>query len=342
MTTEIPQPLTRRQLRELERSLESGSIPAIPVPAVGSVPPAVVSIGAVDVTPLPEPVAEPQASVAATADPFSSIAAPTPHQVTSRRAVRAEGATRARPALRSAVVPAKPKRSIGKRVAAKAFSGAALLFAGALLVGSSIPANAFYLPVQVDSQLAYASLADSQQIAVSPQALAEANARSDYKVLSYAERLAAEYGATNGNYAPTSGSIRWPFPYSVPTSDGYGPRAAPCGGCSTFHNGLDFLPGAGVPIYAVAAGTVVSSGMDGSLGNKVELDHVIKGQAVQSVYGHMAMNSSPLSIGDKVKVGDFIGLVGSTGVATAPHLHLEIHLAGVPVNPYTWLTANAS
>jgi murein DD-endopeptidase MepM/ murein hydrolase activator NlpD len=256
--------------------------------------------------------------------------------------VRAEGATKARPALRKAVVPAPAKGSFGKRVAAKVFSGAALLFAGALLVGSSIPANAFYLPVQENSQLAYATMADSQQIAVSPQALAEATAaRSDYKVMSYAERLAAEYGATNGNYSPTSGSVRWPFPYSVPTSDGYGPRAAPCAGCSTFHNGLDFLPGAGVPIYAVASGTVVSSGMDGSLGNKVELEHVIKGQAVESVYGHMAMNSSPLQPGDTVKVGDFIGLVGSTGSATAPHLHLEIHLSGVPVNPYTWLTANA-
>ena len=323
MTTEIPQPLTRRQLRELERSLESGQI------------------AAVDVPPLIPSIPVPQAAVAAEADPFSSVAAPTPHRVTSRRVVRAEGATQPRPALRSAVVPAAPKRSLGKRVAGKVFSGAALLFAGALLVGSSIPANAFYHSDQ-DFDISYATMADAQQIAVSPQALAEAAAaRSDYKVMSYAERVAAQYGASNGNYSPTGGAIRWPFPYSVPTSDGFGPRAAPCGGCSTFHNGLDFLPGAGVPIYAVADGTVTFHSVDGSLGNKVEVEHIINGQAVQSVYAHMAMNSSPLQIGDKVKVGDFIGLVGSTGVATAPHLHLEIHLAGVPVNPYTWLSANA-
>ena len=120
-------------------------------------------------------------------------------------------------------------------------------------------------------------------------------------------------------------------------------RKAPCKGCSTFHKGTDFTPGAGVPTYAIADGVVESSVVSGAgLGNEVIINHTINGQQVQSVYGHLQMNSSPLRAGDTVKVGDLVGKVGATGTTTGANMHLEIHVNGVAVNAYTWLAANAT
>ena len=65
------------------------------------------------------------------------------------------------------------------------------------------------------------------------------------------------------------------------------------------------------------------------------------GQDVQTLYAHMQHTSVPVSTGDEVKVGDFLGLVGSTGTATGIHLHFEVLLDGVQVDPFAWLKANA-
>jgi len=78
----------------------------------------------------------------------------------------------------------------------------------------------------------------------------------------------------------------------------------------------------------------------GGLGNNVVVDHIINGQKVQSVYGHMLDNSFKVTVGEQVKVTQTLGLVGSTGESTGPHLHLEIHINGVPVDPFAWLKAN--
>jgi len=372
LTTQPAQPLTRRQLRDNERA-RVVPIPApsvavqaeIPAPAQTASPAQSTAPQAYDprtfaplvrndqfvgneqfvgndqsspVTPAPMVPAAP--AVQPSSSDFGEF-----DQVRSRRpsrsAVAAAGAVTRPPAR---IESPKAARGWRRRVASKIFSTAALLFAGALLVGSSVPANAFFFGgTPQPTADGYAIMAvGEQQLAVSPEdVLAGDIDRNTYKVTSAAEMLAAKYGNVSNNFEVTKGAIRWPFPYSVTTSDGFGPRAAPCGGCSTFHNGLDFLPGAGTPIYAVADGVVSFHAMDGTLGNKVVIDHVIKGQVVQSVYAHMAGDSSALQVGDTIKVGDFVGLVGSTGLATAPHLHLEIHLNGVPVNPFSWLTANA-
>ena len=77
-------------------------------------------------------------------------------------------------------------------------------------------------------------------------------------------------------------------------------------------------------------------------GNHVVVDHAINGQRVQSVYAHMRYGSIRVAEGQQMKVGDILGLVGNTGESTGPHLHLEIHLDGVPVDPFAWLKANAN
>jgi murein DD-endopeptidase MepM/ murein hydrolase activator NlpD len=143
---------------------------------------------------------------------------------------------------------------------------------------------------------------------------------------------------------PAGSAVRWPFPGSTRLSDGFGPRAAPCEGCSTFHKGLDLLPGEGTPVHAIANGVVreVSAYDDGGLGVHVVLDHTVDGRLVSSVYAHFQAGSLAVGVGESVAVGQQLGTVGTTGQSTGPHLHLEILLDGVtPTDPYAWLTGRA-
>lgn len=145
---------------------------------------------------------------------------------------------------------------------------------------------------------------------------------------------------TPGTAVSYGGEVRSPFPGPVRMSSGFGYRSAPCGACSSLHQGLDFNPGMGAPIGAVAAGTVRVSGTYFSYGNAVIIDHVIDGREVSTLYGHMIPGSSPLKVGDTVEAGEFVGKVGSSGVSTGAHLHLEVLMDGVtPIDPEAWLEA---
>jgi murein DD-endopeptidase MepM/ murein hydrolase activator NlpD len=238
----------------------------------------------------------------------------------------------------------KPTRR-GPRPASTLLSMTAMLFSAVLLVGTTVPANAFITfaaedPAGVVSTSA--STGEVQKVTVDANASVAAAARDSFTVTSYSEVLREKYGTRIHTFSPTAGTTRWPFPYATPISSGYGDRVAPCRGCSSHHNGVDFTPGMGTPIYAVADGVVKEATFGGSFGQHVYLDHVIDGQKIESVYGHMITGSSPLSAGQAVKVGDLIGLVGSTGASTGAHLHLEIRVDGKPVDPFAWLTANAN
>ena len=69
---------------------------------------------------------------------------------------------------------------------------------------------------------------------------------------------------------------------------------------------------------------------------------MINGQEVKSLYAHMEWDSSPLKEGQEIPVGTFIGAVGNSGLSTGPHLHLEIAIDGIEIDPFAWLTTNAS
>lgn len=145
------------------------------------------------------------------------------------------------------------------------------------------------------------------------------------------------------NYTATAPApLQWPVENHSSISDGFGPRTPPCDGCSSFHNGVDILAGWGAPVHAIAAGVVVEtdSPFNTTLGVHVTIQHVIDGQVVTSLYGHMQYGSMPLQVGDTVYPGQLIGLVGSTGASTGPHLHFEILLGGTDaVEPLSWMRA---
>ena len=216
-----------------------------------------------------------------------------------------------------------------------------MTFAAALAIGMSVPANAF----NTATDLLFAEAADAgptQTVEVGDLETSLAG-RDGWSVTSWAEMLRARYGTRDFTYTVGTGAIRWPFPYAVPISSGFGGRVAPCRSCSTYHEGLDFNPGYGAPIYAIADGVVTEHDDGyGGFGNFVTISHEIDGETVVSTYAHMQRGSSPLVVGEVVKVGDFIGLVGETGQATGAHLHFEIAVDGVAVDPFAWLQAHAT
>lgn len=134
--------------------------------------------------------------------------------------------------------------------------------------------------------------------------------------------------------------LQWPLPADTRISTGFGYRAAPCSGCSSNHQGTDFNPPSGTPIEAMADGVVIETSAPGyaALGEHVRLQHLIDGQVVTSVYGHMIAGSRTVEVGDYVTVGQVIGNVGCTGACTGTHLHFEIHPGGgAAVDAVAWL-----
>jgi murein DD-endopeptidase MepM/ murein hydrolase activator NlpD len=242
---------------------------------------------------------------------------------------------------------ARRPKAKGASIGGRLLSLGAMIFAGALAVGMSVPANAFG-PIG-GAEPAVAEVApqrdDLQSVAVASTVDASSTARDAYSVTSWAEMLVLKYGTHDYNWDPSnSGPIRWPFPVEVKISSGFGERAAPCSGCSSMHMGLDFQPPNDSPIYAIADGVVVEHSDDAyGFGNHVIIDHgnlLGDGVDVQTLYAHMQHTSVPLNVGDVIHVGDFIGLVGRTGTATGIHLHFEVHLDGVQVDPFAWLQHN--
>lgn len=113
-------------------------------------------------------------------------------------------------------------------------------------------------------------------------------------------------------------------------SSGFGMRTHPVLGYSKMHKGVDFAAPTGTPIYAAGDATVEVAGPFSSYGNYVRLRHT---SDYATAYGHMNAVAKGLKPGMRVRQGDVIGYVGSTGRATGPHLHYEILKGGSQVNP---------
>lgn len=122
----------------------------------------------------------------------------------------------------------------------------------------------------------------------------------------------------------------WPVRGSL--SSGFGIRTSPFTDTAVFHHGLDIVARQGAPVLATASGTVVKSGFEALVGNVVVLDH---GTGYRSMYAHLS--SRQVAEGDFVNRGEELGKVGATGRTTGPHLHYEVRVNGLPVNPTRFL-----
>lgn len=115
-------------------------------------------------------------------------------------------------------------------------------------------------------------------------------------------------------------------------SSGFGSRWHPVYGGTRFHAGIDMIAPYGSPVVATAAGIVATAGSCGGYGLCVAIDH---GGGVVTIYGHLSRID--VSAGTNIARGQELGLVGSTGVSTGPHLHYEIRRGGQPLNPLPYL-----
>ncbi|MEO1134094.1 MAG: peptidoglycan DD-metalloendopeptidase family protein [Cyanobacteria bacterium J06639_1] len=113
-------------------------------------------------------------------------------------------------------------------------------------------------------------------------------------------------------------ALAYPLAAPAPMSSGFGYRIHPVTGASSFHQGVDLAAPTGTPILAALSGEVAFAGARGNLGNAVILDHA---QSYRTRYGHMSRVM--VRAGDRVRRGQLIGYVGSTGRSTGPHLHFE-------------------
>lgn len=361
---------TRRARIEAERAAVKGSVvaqdstgpsfddvigavtpgtPAAPVSPIDRAPASPVRPASRIVTPPAptSPVAQaqrvaPVASAASVSQPRRVAGqVPASRRRSSRPAPKApvDRATRHIRSTTPASAPAPKRGASFRRSASRVTAVGALLFAAGLVVSTSLPAQALWVP-ESGSTAARASSGATQSMQVG--AAADGSTARDQFTVSDATQY-ANVDSSSFTNDPT-GTIQWPFLTGVPITSGFGGRqVAGCSFCSTNHMGVDFAPGEGTPIGVIAAGTVIKvQANDGGFGNDVWVEHDVDGKQFVSVYGHMEDNSFKVVTGQHVEVGDILGLVGSTGNSTGPHLHLEVHVDGVPVDPLAWLKTNAN
>jgi murein DD-endopeptidase MepM/ murein hydrolase activator NlpD len=137
-----------------------------------------------------------------------------------------------------------------------------------------------------------------------------------------------EYFDSKGNSVKKS-LLRTPI-NGARVSSGFGMRRHPILGYSKMHKGSDFAAPTGTPIMAAGSGVVAYMGIKGGYGNYVQIKH---NQDYATAYGHASRFNKKFRVGAKVKQGDIVAYVGSTGRSTGPHLHFEVIYKGEQVNP---------
>ncbi len=140
-------------------------------------------------------------------------------------------------------------------------------------------------------------------------------------LIEYFEDRRSLYASTPSAW-PVRGWVTSPF----------GNRTSPFSGILKFHEGLDIAAQTGTPVMAPADGVVVKAGFSTGYGNMVEISH---GYGIKTIFAH----NSRLNVkaGQRVRRGDVISYVGDSGSSTGPHLHYEVRLNGLPVNPVKYM-----
>ncbi len=278
---------------------------------------------------------------------FRAVTVETPAAASAEESVEASESDRVADAEH--VAPRRPK---ARKLIALGATVGVMSIAGLLAVSMTLPAEAVAAVSGGQAALstslvaaageAAASTGDGEQIqafVTSAEAQGESLTRAeDFSTVSFAE-LASEQGIKYTNELFTNdpdAAIQWPFLVGVGMSSGFGQR------WGRMHEGIDFVPGEGAPIQAIADGTVrIATEQGGGYGVTVYIDHVIDGQVITSHYSHMQYGSLRVTAGQTVKVGDIVGLTGNTGHSFGAHLHFEIIVNGTPIDPLPWLQKNA-
>ena len=161
------------------------------------------------------------------------------------------------------------------------------------------------------------------------------NSRIEKEIKAAANAKPSNTGGNSGNGGTVKGegSFIWPSQASTYVTSRFGYRSSPTAGASTYHKGIDIGASYGTNILAAKSGTVSVSALSSSYGNYVVINH---GDGTTTTYAHMSKRL--VSAGQTVKQGEVIGLVGSTGISTGPHLHFEVTVNGSRVNPLNYFS----
>ena len=240
------------------------------------------------------------------------------------------------PALRTGVITGTQRRHA--RVAAArsgtatlrpVFTVIAMSFAAAMMVATSVPALAITATDTVARASVYAPAEDTieyapQTVEVGSEGVMSPLAAEQYVVEAAPPPIMSQVASLGSVALIDTGAVVWPVLTPEKRSSGFGPRSAPCAGCSTNHDGV----------------VVLATENGGGLGVNVEVQHNIGGELITSSYAHMQSGSIAVSVGQQVTAGQQLGLVGTTGQSTGPHLHLEMFGAdGVRFDGFAWLSA---
>ncbi len=247
----------------------------------------------------------------------------------------------------SAARASSPRRRTRiKRVATASFSIGVFGIVGLMAVGMTTPAEAVAAMNGTEPVLAVMAPADSDvpvideaeiQAYVAPgDVQSDTLQRTENYATTTTAQLASEAGIRNFSnlfHNNPNSNIQWPFAVGVTMSYGFGMRSG------RMHEGIDFTPGNGAPVQAIADGTVrVASEAGGAYGVHVIIDHIVDGQLVSSHYAHMQYGSLKVTAGQRVTVGTVIGRTGNTGRSYGAHTHFEILKNGTTaIDPWPWL-----
>lgn len=144
-------------------------------------------------------------------------------------------------------------------------------------------------------------------------------------------RVGGDYFDENGR-SLREAFLKTPIAFKYRISSGFGSRRHPILGTVRNHKGTDYAAASGTPIRALGDGTVIKAGWGGGYGNVVEIRHP---NGYVTRYGHMRGFAKGIHAGARVKMGENIGYVGTTGLSTGPHLHFEVLVNGVQRNSQT-------
>jgi murein DD-endopeptidase MepM/ murein hydrolase activator NlpD len=155
----------------------------------------------------------------------------------------------------------------------------------------------------------------------------------DYNYLANADKLAISSRRSRRSDRPQSLPSVWPVEGRL--MDGFAGRTDPFSGEGSFHKGVDITAPTGTSVRAAAEGVVVQAEMvAGGYGRLIIIDH---GGGYQTYYAHLS--KIQVRAGQDVRSGEVIGLVGTSGRTTAPHLHYEVRVGGIPRNPHRYLAS---
>lgn len=199
---------------------------------------------------------------------------------------------------------------------------------------SKVTAFTFLGAVMIFSPAAIAAESETSSIPV--ETLKNAQVDNSLGKADPAFRMISDYWSGQGK----TETVKLTIPSRKPVEDftltsNYGFRADPFKGRRASHKGIDMAGPIGTPIYATADGIIGRAQWVGGYGNYIEINH---GNGIQTRYGHLSRVN--VNSNDRVKSGDLIGFMGSTGRSTGSHLHYEVRIAGEAVNPVPFMQSH--